>query len=222
MNADALAFLAAKGFTVEEIVEFARVSERKRDNTAAERQARYRAKKRPRNGVTVTAFPPIEDHTPVSPPPSSNDDGCAPAFDEKVVEVWNEGAEARGLAKARPLDPRRKAKLRLRVREQGEDGVLDGIRRIQASDFHCGLKPGSDWKADLPWLLKSPENMAKARDLPEPMQPAGPYKVDPEAGKAFERLRAGEISFEEFDKSRRTKATGPPRSIGQVLNAAAR
>lgn len=69
MNSDALAYLAARGFTVEEIVEFARLSERRKDATNAERQARHRAKRKAEkvtrysNGVT----PPIEElHTPCS------------------------------------------------------------------------------------------------------------------------------------------------------------
>ncbi len=47
--------------------------------------------------------------------------------------------------------------------------------------------------------------------------------ADPNAGKAFARYQAGEISFEEFDRSRReseprrTASTGPPRPIGQLL-----
>lgn len=71
MNADALAFLAERGLSLEEIIEFARISERKADRTNAERQARHREKRksettkvtRYNNGVT----PPIEEiHTPQS------------------------------------------------------------------------------------------------------------------------------------------------------------
>lgn len=54
--------------------------------------------------------------------------------------------------------------------------------------------------------------------------PDAPKAVaDPNAGKAFARYQAGEISFEEFDRSRReseprrTSSTGPPRPIGQLL-----
>lgn len=55
MNADALAFLAGKGLSLEEIVEFARLSERKVDRTNAERQARYRATRKPKND-SVTRY----------------------------------------------------------------------------------------------------------------------------------------------------------------------
>lgn len=65
MNADALAYLAEKGLSIDEIIEFARLSERKRDNTAAERQARKR--ERDRHAVTVT-----RDESPLSLPPNEN------------------------------------------------------------------------------------------------------------------------------------------------------
>ncbi len=55
-------------------------------------------------------------------------------------------------------------------------------------------------------------------------KPVGEQKpADPNAGKALARYQAGEISFEEFDRSRReseprrTGSTGPPRPIGQLL-----
>lgn len=53
--------------------------------------------------------------------------------------------------------------------------------------------------------------------------PDGPKAAtDPNAGKMFARYQAGEISFEEFDRSRREgeprrKSTGPPRPIGQLI-----
>ena len=222
MNAATLRILIAKGLSPEDLIAVAEAMEVKRDPTNAERQARFRAKKRPRNTVTVTPFPPIEeDHTPVSPSLDKSND--CPPFAEKVVSDWNAGAGTRGLATARKLDPSRAAKLRLRVKEQGEDGVLEAIKRIQASDFHCGLKAGSDWKVNLGWLLKSAENMGKALDLPpcDDERPAKP--ADPNAGKSLARYQAGEISFEEFDRTRReseprrTSSTGPPRPIGQLL-----
>ena len=226
MNAATLRLLVAKGLSPADLVEVAEAMEVKRDNTAAERQARYRAKKRPRNAVTVTPFPPIEDHTPDIPPSSSNDDDLAPApFSDEVVSVWNERHAERGLAKARPLDPRRNAKLRLRVKEQGRDGVIAAIRKIQASDFHCGLKPGSDWKADLPWLLKSPENMAKALDLPDPPA-AQPCAVDPvkaaeHAAALYRRMGRDEDAKEAEQRAARLRAgsSGPTRSIGEIVNA---
>lgn len=56
MNADALAFLAGKGLSIEEIVEFARISERKVDRTNAERQARYREKGKAKKDAKATRY----------------------------------------------------------------------------------------------------------------------------------------------------------------------
>lgn len=224
MNAATLRLLVAKGLSPADLVEVAEAMEVKRDNTAAERQARYRAKRRPRNAVTVTPFPPIEDHTPDSPPSSSNDDDCPP-FDQTVVSTWNAGAGDRGLDKARPLNPARKAKLRLRVKEHGEDGVLEAIRKIQASDFHCGLKPGSDWKANLPWLLKTAENTAKALDLPDPGETkhcaVDPVAAAEHAASLYRRMGREEDAKEAEQRAARLRAgsSGPPRSIGEIVNA---
>ncbi len=225
LSPEAIAFLESKGMGMADLAEFIRLSEKRKDTTAAERQQRCRANKRTgnRHAVTVTRDPLIEEIiTPVSPP-SSSDDGLPPSVSVEVVSAWNERAEARGLTKARPLDPRRQAKLRLRIKEQGKDGVIAAIRRIQASDFHCGLKPGSDWKADLPWLLKSPENLAKALDLPEP-ETLQHCAVDPleAAERAANLMRRMGRDDDAAEHERRAAAlrrgsTGPPRPIGQLL-----
>ena len=59
-------FLADKGLSFADAIEFARLAEKKKDATGAERQARHRAK---RNAVTVTRDPPIDNtHTPTDYP----------------------------------------------------------------------------------------------------------------------------------------------------------
>lgn len=83
MNSDAMAFLAQKGMTLDEIIEFARISERKTDSTNADRQARYRAKRRAAkqdddvtrygNGVTP---PPNDIYS--NPPPASEEPSGSP------------------------------------------------------------------------------------------------------------------------------------------------
>lgn len=70
LNADALQFLADKGLSFAEVIEFARLAERRRDATNSERQARHREKRkagkvtRYSNGVT-----PLNDIYS-KPPPS--------------------------------------------------------------------------------------------------------------------------------------------------------
>lgn len=69
MNSDALAFLAAKGLSLDEVVQLARIMEKKADPTNAERQARYREKRAAakdnalHNGVT-----PPNDNKNSNPP----------------------------------------------------------------------------------------------------------------------------------------------------------
>lgn len=64
VNSDALAFLADKGLSLDEIIQFARIAERKADPTNAERQARYRAKRKAaKDGGDVT-----RDSNGVTPP----------------------------------------------------------------------------------------------------------------------------------------------------------
>lgn len=53
MNSAALAFLADKGLSLEEIIEFARISERKADPSNADRQARYRARRKEQKDAVV-------------------------------------------------------------------------------------------------------------------------------------------------------------------------
>jgi hypothetical protein len=105
MNSDALAFLAAKGLSLAEIIEFARISERKTDRTNAERQARHREKRKAVKGEKVTRYnngvtPPIEeDHTPQSDISPNGENQTAPRKKRGVLvskpedvseQVWSD------------------------------------------------------------------------------------------------------------------------------------
>jgi hypothetical protein len=95
-----MAYLASKGLSLEEIIEAARLIERKKDPTNAERQARYRERRkqgkvtRYSNGVT----PPIErDHTPqpdISPDGENQDtfvragNGCPPDVEPETYQAF--------------------------------------------------------------------------------------------------------------------------------------
>lgn len=113
MNADALAYLALKGLTLAEVIEFARIAERKKDPTNAERQARHRDSKRNgkvtrySNGVT----PPIEEIIPPSShisPSGENENVTArakpnpfPRPDWAEVQVWADWLDIRKSKKCR-------------------------------------------------------------------------------------------------------------------------
>lgn len=103
INAATLRLLAAKGLSMEDIIEVAESLEKKADPTNAQRQARYRAKRK-NNTVTVTGVsPPIEDHTPLV---SSNDETAQPRKsksgkpDEVSDPVWRDFTAHRKAQKA--------------------------------------------------------------------------------------------------------------------------
>lgn len=87
MNSDALAFLAAKGLSLDEVVQLARIMEKKADPTNAERQARYREKRAAAKGNAL--------HNGVTPP---NDKGSNPPEDspsEAKASLPRRGKSAR-------------------------------------------------------------------------------------------------------------------------------
>jgi hypothetical protein len=96
-----------------------------------------------------------------------------PLFEKRVVEVWNEAAAKHGLTSAKALDPSRKSKLRARVRDHGEQVVLDGIRNLTGSRFHCGDND-RNWAANIGWFLTA-ANFVKAMEMAPPK--AGPAKL---------------------------------------------
>lgn len=164
LTAAAIRLLAEKGLSALEIAEVAEAQMPVRSGNA-ERQARYRANKKAKAGkrnVTRNVTPPNEyiSNPPVSPSP----DGEAPHdFAEKFVSVWNEGARA-GLQEARKLTGQRLTKLKARKRAFGEDDLIEAARNLARSPFHCG-KNDRGWAANIGWLLKSDENVAKALEL---------------------------------------------------------
>jgi len=86
---------------------------------------------------------------------------------QQVITAWN---SQKGLTPSRGLDENRQKHLDARVKAHGEQSVFDAIRRIGASAWHCGSNDRG-WKADLGWLLSSPEKFLKALELPDPQEP---------------------------------------------------
>lgn len=90
MNAATMRLLAAKGLSMDDIIEVAESLEKKADPTNAERQARYRAKRK-RNTVTVTGVSPNDIY---SNPVSSDEEtsakrGSGPEKPDDVTEqTW--------------------------------------------------------------------------------------------------------------------------------------
>lgn len=102
VNAAMIQMMVDKGLSGQDIADIIKAGEQKVDRTGAERQARYRAKKREgkRNAVTSRRYPPIEErnHTPgseISPDGETQND-CAirdadwPEFPDWLpAKPWN-------------------------------------------------------------------------------------------------------------------------------------
>jgi|SRR5690606_9227954 len=111
LNAATIELLLSKGLSGDDLLEVARAMEKKVDRTAAERQARHRAKKRTkRNAVTVTRDPPIDrTHTPGSEilPDGKTQNSAGAKYrdlkpDDVSDETWD-GFEAARKARRSPI-----------------------------------------------------------------------------------------------------------------------
>jgi hypothetical protein len=181
LSAAVIDALVAAGATVEQLAaamkadiasqeakEQARLEAKRAGN--AERQQRFRdTRKGKSNGrnalraVTERDAPPNDIYSnPPSTPVSAKAD--TPPLAEKVVSAWNEGPKAKGATGATALDSQRRKWLGLRVRDHGEAAVFLAIGNLAASPFHCGDNDRG-WKANIGWLLKSPENFLKALEM---------------------------------------------------------
>jgi hypothetical protein len=84
----------------------------------------------------------------------------------KVIAAWN---DQKRLTASRGMDEALQKHLDARIKAHGEQSVFDAIRRLGASDWHCG---GNDrgWKASLSWMLSSSAKFLAAMELPEPQE----------------------------------------------------
>lgn len=158
LNSEALAYLASKGLGLDEIIEFARLSERKKDPTNAERQARYRASRkdgkvtRYSNGVS----PPIEEyHTPQPDISPDGESQSQPARVEcaAVSEAWNGMAKAAGLPICSKMTGKRLRSCQARLRNDGFEAIQQAIEHVPKSAFLRG--DAGNWAgATIDFILK--------------------------------------------------------------------
>lgn len=77
-------------------------------------------------------------------------------IEKVVVDNWNKI----GLSHVQSLSKSRKDKIRLRVKEQGLERVLEAFRRVEQSSFLMGdNKQG--WKCTFDWLFANDSNIVK-------------------------------------------------------------
>jgi hypothetical protein len=173
LTLEQMEFLVSKGISAEEMVAFAKMGSAK--SKGAERTARWRAKKAGNvtnsvtRDVTCDASPPPNDIYS-NPPDSLSAKADCPSLADRVVEAWNAGPRANGARKATALDANRRKWLSLRVRDHGEAAVFAAIANIGASPFHCGTNDRG-WKANIGWLLKSPEKFLSALEMEDDAKP---------------------------------------------------
>lgn len=105
-----------------------------------------------------------------------------------MVAAWNAGPAARGATPAKPLDAGRRRALATRVREHGEAALFAAVANLGASAWHCG-RNDRGWRANLGWLLRSPENFQKALEM-GPGPPGG--QADEKDGLVQQILRRAE------------------------------
>src|SRR4051812_7514588 len=102
-------------------------------NTRAARPESRAARVSPRDAADA----PPNDINSNSLSPRSSDEDLTPLAD-KLVTAWNESAAAAGAVLCRELSVRRRAALRARLREHGEEALFEAVRNLAASEFHCG------------------------------------------------------------------------------------
>lgn len=175
LSPEAIAFLAGKGMSMADLAEFVRLAEKRKDNTATERQQRSRAKKR----VNVTrdshgVTPLIEE---IITPPDISPDGenqeqrarkphrlpsdwhpkPLPADLAAVVAPWPSGAIEREMAKFRDWAKSAAGKAGLKsdwdatwrnwLRRRDDEGTYRNAPRNQ--DFRSSHGNGADRRNSL-------------------------------------------------------------------------
>lgn len=138
----------------------------KEDGTNAERQRRYRAKKKaePNNGAvppvtplrngTVTAQNTDTDTDTESNTPLPPKGGPTQLDALKAFEAYNATALRCGLQQAAKLTPDRSRKIIARLREYGNDGWQRALANVERSSFLTG-KNDKGWRANLDFLLQA-------------------------------------------------------------------
>ena len=167
LTVEQMKYLAAKGLSLEEVIEFAEMAKPAR-NANAERQARYRERKRnvTRN-VTDNALPPPDKEIPPKPPkeinppisPTVSNETAPPLSVDEVLEGWNELANAHGLSPIRKLTEQRRRKVLAQAKRFSVPDWQAVFARISQSPFLKG-ENNRGWRCDFDFIL-SESNFVK-------------------------------------------------------------
>jgi len=188
----------------------------------AERQRRRRSRNRPSRAVTpshadagVTPRDPAPPNENISnpPPPRSSGEDLTPELEARIVATWNETAAKAGAARSLGLDGPRRIALQRRLREHGPERVLEAIRNLAATPFHCGRNK-SDWRATLGWLLGNGEAFQRMLEL-SPAEDAQPPPMTAE-----QRAASAERSAALLEKMGRADEAAEMRRTAEKLRRA--
>lgn len=156
LSPEQMQFLADKGLSLSEVIEFASIVSKKADPTAAERQRRCRENRKSRPKTSrrdVTRDPPIDNnHTPsdISPDGESHtqrDDAQA------VLDHWRDTAKPLGLSCWSALTAKRRKTVNARLREHGLEAIRMAIEHVPKSAFLRG--EAGDWNgANMDFLMR--------------------------------------------------------------------
>ena len=215
IRAEVLDALLEAGASAEMIVAAVKAAASAEEAKRGERRAKDAARQRRIRGVRVAAaesraarvtprdstdIPPNDINlTPHSP--RSSDEDLAPLA-ERLAAAWNEGPGRKGALSCRGVNPGRRAALRARLREHGEEGLFDAVRNLGTSEFHCGGNPRG-WKASLGWLLGNAEAFQRmieltpsAEETRPPMSPAEQLASVERSAALLDRMGRGDEAAE--------------------------
>jgi hypothetical protein len=130
-----------------------------------------------------------------------------------VVAAWNETAAKAGACPSRGLDAPRRAALRRRIGEQGEEALFEAIRNLAATPFHCGRNK-TGWRATLGWLLGNAEAFQRMLEL-TPAEDAQPPPMTPE-----QRAASAERSAALLERMGRADEAAEMRRTAEKLRQA--
>ena len=136
---------------------------------------------------------------------------------EKLAGCWNEMAEKCGITKIRAWGKTRRAQAISRLADnQWCLDCYEALKLIPRSDYLCGRKPHSSWRANIDWLLR-PDTVTKIIEG-KYSDPEQPIEERRDQAKDIDREVAEEVARLKRLEASGSKRGGVPSTIGDVLN----
>jgi hypothetical protein len=104
------------------------------------------------NTKPITQRPEARGQKEKEPNGSRHPDSLLAGEIQQAFDLWNATAETHGLPRAEKLTPKRRSRLKARLRDSGLDGWSAALARLSRSSFCLGRK--TDFRADLDFVLQ--------------------------------------------------------------------